>query len=191
MLHSLITNEGGEFGHTFSTDYTVLHVKFPCAVALHLCLYPEVMSGMTIMKFSNNQPELFENNGSQIAFFIGFMQYLTAVFCECINLYMLTYQHSVEHCLIHFVALEVIMELPKMYFEALADSAIKEVVHHYHPKRKNRGQDIKFTERTCFHRFARVIYKILRTIYVAVIFYFAPFVVIFLNFWADTDVEHE
>ena len=64
MLHSIITNEHEEFGPTFSKSFTVLLVKFPCAVALHLCLYPEVMSGMTIMKFSNNQPELFENNGS-------------------------------------------------------------------------------------------------------------------------------
>ena len=91
MLHSLMINEGGEFGHTFTNSFTVLLVKFPCAVALHLCLFPEVMSGMTIMKFSNNQPELFENNGSEIAFLIGFMQYFTAVFCEIINIYMLTY----------------------------------------------------------------------------------------------------
>lgn len=37
-----------------SNELAVLIVKFPCAIALHLTLYPEVRRGMEIMKFANN-----------------------------------------------------------------------------------------------------------------------------------------
>lgn len=59
----------------FETDYlqglAVEIVKFPCAIALHLVLYPEVRKGMRIMKFSNNQYDQFVSGGSEISFFIG------------------------------------------------------------------------------------------------------------------------
>jgi hypothetical protein len=48
-------------------------VKFPCALALHLYLYPEVENGMVIMKFTNNNPELFYGYGSEISFTLGFL----------------------------------------------------------------------------------------------------------------------
>ena len=38
----------------FTPDFVVLLVKFPCAVALHFFLHPEVSKGLTIMKFANN-----------------------------------------------------------------------------------------------------------------------------------------
>ena len=65
---------------------------------------------------------------------IGYLQYLIALFCEGINIYMLTFQKKVEYCIIYFVALHVIMEIPKMYFESLGDHQIKEVLH-FSPKR--------------------------------------------------------
>ena len=45
---------GDDYERAFAHDKTVLLVKFPCAIALHLYLYPEVQKGMTIMKFANN-----------------------------------------------------------------------------------------------------------------------------------------
>jgi hypothetical protein len=99
--------------------FKVLIVKIPCGVALHLLLTPEIKQGLAIMKYSNNQQHLFVANGSQISFMIGSIQYFTGLYCQIINIYLLTFQHTVEHSIIHFVALEMIMELPKMYFEAL------------------------------------------------------------------------
>jgi len=106
--------------HTVIPSYfKVLIVKIPCGVALHLILTPEIKQGLAIMKYSNNQEHLFVKNGSQISFMIGTLQYFTALYCQIINIYLLTFQHNVEDSIIHFVALEMIMELPKMYFEAL------------------------------------------------------------------------
>jgi hypothetical protein len=64
-------------------------------LALHFVLYPEVANGMNLMKFANNQPHLFVNNGSEISFILGFCQVQSALFCEGICIYMLTYQHTV------------------------------------------------------------------------------------------------
>jgi hypothetical protein len=68
------------------------------------------------MKFANNQPELFVSNGAGLSFLIGIVQYLTALHCEIINIYMLTYQKDVEYSIIHFVALKLVAMLPGMYF---------------------------------------------------------------------------
>ena len=63
--------------------------------------------------------------GAHIAFFLGFGRFLNAILCEGINIYMLSYQHTIQHCIIHFVALEVIMEVTHMYFEAINESRLK------------------------------------------------------------------
>ena len=164
----------------FSTEFMVTMVKLPAAVALHLCLYPEVMEGMKIMKFANNQSHLFVNNGSRAAYLIGYFQYLTSVYCEGINVYLLTFQQSVELSIIHFVALEVIMELPKMYYESLSDNKLK-IICHEHYKRPKRGRHIEMKDRDWFHKIGRVNYRMLRSIYVSVVFYFVPFTIIALS----------
>ena len=64
MTMAIIENEGGEYGRVYAGSVWVLYVKLPCALALHFYLYPEVQKGMQIMKFSNNQPEQFVENGS-------------------------------------------------------------------------------------------------------------------------------
>lgn len=131
---------------------------------------------------------LFEEHTSELAFIIGFNQVILALFCEAVNVYMLTFQHTVEHCIIHFVALEVIMEVTKMYFEAIDEQKLKSLVHHP-PKLVVRGKDIVFSDRSCFHKFARCLYKVLRCIYVSLIFYFVPFSVILLQ-WELSKTSH-
>ena len=41
-----------------------------------------------------------------------------AIFCEALNIYMLTYQLEVLEAIVYFVALSVVMKLPKMYFNS-------------------------------------------------------------------------
>ena len=69
MLYSMMQEEI----RNFSESYAVYLVKFPCAICLHLVLYPEVMQGMKIMKFANNQASLFVESGSVISYNIGFL----------------------------------------------------------------------------------------------------------------------
>ena len=137
MLWELISLPASK--HTFPPNFTVFWVKLPCSVALHFVLYPEVAKGMNMMKFANNQCHLFVPNGAVISYFLGFIQASTALLTEGINVYLLTYQHSVEHCIIHFVALEVIMEVSNLYYEALLGNKLKSVLHHIKPKNEKRG----------------------------------------------------
>lgn len=113
-----------------------------------------------------------------------------AIFTQAINIYMLAYQHTVEHCIIHFVALEVIMELSKLYLESLTDEKSIELLHH--PiKIHQRSRDIKFSERTTFHKIARVLYKIFRGFYASVTFYFVPYTVWFFNYaFVESSKDH-
>jgi len=76
------------------------------------------------------------------------------------------------------------MEIPKFYFEALGENHIKSIFHHPAIIEK-KGIDISMSERSTFHKIARVLYRGLRVIYVSVIFYLVPFVVFFIQYmWA-------
>jgi len=68
-----------------------------------------------------------------------------------------------------------------MLFEALVGNGLKEILESP-PKIVNSGKNIKFSDRTLFHMFARVLYKIVRVFYIAVIFYYVPYAM-FLVHW--------
>ena len=55
MYWSLIFHEDKEISFDFTPLKTVLLVQLPCAIGLHLVLFPEVYLGMQIMKLANNQ----------------------------------------------------------------------------------------------------------------------------------------
>jgi len=57
--------------------------------------------------------------GAAIAYSVGLIQTFTAILCQVINIYLLTYQHTVGHAVIHFVALHVVMDVPNLYLESL------------------------------------------------------------------------
>jgi hypothetical protein len=52
-------------------SFNLFIVKFPCCIALHFVLCPEVAKGMELMKFANNHPDYFVQYGSEIAYCIG------------------------------------------------------------------------------------------------------------------------
>lgn len=141
------------------------------------------------MKYSNNNPELFVEGGSEASYIVGSIQALTAGLVETLNIYLLTYQHSVAHAIIHFVSVEIIAEVSKLYFEGMKTSHKLTEVLHSHPKIKNRGADIPFGSRSCFHKGARCFYVMTRIFFIAVIFYFIPFLTLLLQ-WL-TPVEYD
>ena len=125
MLYAISVDDGHEYKPNLDHSFPVWFVQFPFSLALHFVLCPEVMSGMNIMKFANNQHHLFMGNGAEISFLLGLSQVISALLCIGICVYMLAYQHTVSHCIIHFVALEVIMEVSNLYFESLKPNPLK------------------------------------------------------------------
>lgn len=88
--------------------------------------------------------------GSQTAFLLGFVQAVIGITTQFFSIYILAYQSTISMSLIHFVQLEIIMEFPKFYFEAITADRLKEILHHK-PKNVVKGKDVVFSERTCFH----------------------------------------
>ena len=72
------------------------------------------------------------------------------------------------------------MEVSNLYFEALKNNTLKPMMHHP-PESTHKGSEIKFSDRTLFHKIARVFYRILRAFYVGVVFYFIPFSVMYIQ----------
>jgi hypothetical protein len=54
MLYAILTDEGEAYTPNIAHSFAVWFVKFPCTLALHFVLYPEVANGMSLMKFCNN-----------------------------------------------------------------------------------------------------------------------------------------
>lgn len=88
---------------------------------------------------------------------------------------------TVNDCLIHFVTLAVVTDLGSMYYHAQMDNSLK-VLFKQPIVRKVRGKDIKFSDRRCFHKIARIIYKMFRALYVSYIFYLVPFTSVLISF---------
>ena len=103
-----------------------------------------------------------------------------ALFCQVLCIILLANQQSVYYCIHYFVALEVIMEVTKLYFESLIDNKLRTVVHH--PPKYDKEIKKTFSERSLFHQVARVIYKIFRAFYISCIYYFVPYYLIIV-FW--------
>jgi hypothetical protein len=99
--------------------YSILLCKFFSSCALHFMLYPEVAHTMTLMKYVINHPHLFTN--PNIALMVPMISTIVNVLAEFINLFMLLNQHSIEHTIIHFVALEILVEIPHIYMGSLID----------------------------------------------------------------------
>ena len=189
MYKALQMNELGHYTPIVSGNFWLFLVKFPTMYALHFLLTPEVSNGMNIMKYTNQQTEAFTPAGSVICFILGFNQAAIGIFCQIMNIYMLAYQQTISYSLIHFVSLEVIIEFPKLYFEALVDGPVKHLLHK--PSKIYRsGRDIEFSGRTYFHKFARILYKAIRTFYVSIIYYFIPYT-IFIVHWTTPIVTPE
>jgi len=84
-----------------------------------MMLYPFVGRSMMMMKYVLNHYDDFTHPG--IAFMIPFIDLNLNILAEGLNLFMLLYQHTIEHAIIHFVALEIIVEIPHIYMHSLLE----------------------------------------------------------------------
>ena len=162
-----------------STEHVLLLVKVICSAALHLMLYPEIAQSMQIMKYITNHPENFQHQ--YIVFSIALTAHLINILAEILNIYMLIYQYKVDYCIIHFVALEIIVEIPGIYMSSLIDDKLKDRMFSSHNLAiENKGSEINFWGREFMNKVQRCIYRVNRALYVSAIFYFCPFFVLYV-----------
>jgi len=127
-------------------SYVLLLVKFVSATALHLMLHPEVAKMLRLMKYVTNHNEYFTH--PNIAFCVIGCAFLTNCLTEIINGYLLLYQPTVEYSIIHFVALEVIVEIPSIYTAATSDNLNAMIFEDSVLRVYNRGSAIDFSSRS-------------------------------------------
>jgi hypothetical protein len=164
--------------HFHADNFNLFLVKFPCCIALHFVLCPEVAKGMELMKFANNHPDEFVQYGSEISYLIGLAQALIAAAAEVICVLLLVNQAAVDECIVYFLALKVLIEVSKFYFESLLHVKFVKLVGHA-PAITNHNKDIEFSERSVFHKVARLFFKVARGLFVSVFYYYYPFFVFF------------
>ena len=144
------------------------------------------------MKFVINHSEYFTDKN--VVFCIALSSFWINILAEVINLYMLAYQHNVEHCIIHFVALEVIVEIPHILMGSLTNDKLKNRIwQRFHSlQTTNKGRDFVFSERDMVNKIGRVLYRVARGFYVSILFYFQPFIVmaIYLMMIESGDIIH-
>ena len=134
-----------------------------------------------MMKFATNHPNEFTM--PKLAFMIGLMQFLGGFFCElaCIT-FLSTLDKTIE-VIIKFIALGSIAKIDDFYAAALPpENKVK--------KNAKKGEEaicvsqhrrnIVRSEHTCGVRFLHVVTKLIRILYCSFIFYFFPFLVLFL-----------
>ena len=162
--------------------------RFACINALHLQLVPEFAKSQRLMNFANNNPEEFRQ--SRIPFVIGLIQFLISLFSEIVNLWLLQSYDDVFRCIIHYVTMAVVCDLSKIYYAALGADQLKDVFK-TPVLRKNHGTDIEFSERRCFHKGARIVYKIVRGFYISVIFSLVPFSSVLVPFFLGFPFQYQ
>ena len=182
-------NFEGDYRPTLATNFGLFVVKFAAMFALHLLLTPRVRNGLNIMKYANQNPEQFTTDGAVYAYCIGLFETIISMFCIYINIYLLAAQKSITDSLIDYVCLEIVAEFPKLLFEAIVGDGLKEILESP-PKIVNSGKNIKFSERSFFHMFARVLYKIVRLFYIAVIFYYMPYAMFLVHWFIQNEPYH-
>ena len=118
MARDIFNNE--EFKIKLITFYPLILTKFFSSAALHLMLYPNISLTMGLMKYICNHEERFTHpNG---AFSVAFTATSINILVEIICCYLLLFQPTVEYSIIHFVALEVLAEIPHIYMHSLIDN---------------------------------------------------------------------
>ena len=110
-------------------------------------------------------------------------QMLVVLSMIVLSVRMLAFQFSIAYCIMYFVMLKTVQEVPVLYFEMISDSKIAQVVHHM-PTAVNKGKDINFSERSCYHKTARVLYRFFRFVYIAFVYYYLPYSIILFQWYA-------
>lgn len=89
MAYAIMINENEDYTMGRPESFHLWLVKFPCAMALHLLLYPEVFNGLALMKFTNDECDQFVEYGSEISWVLALVQVLIALLGEFVNIFLL------------------------------------------------------------------------------------------------------
>jgi len=182
----------------------ITFARFICATILHLSLIDEIGHGLLMMKFACNHSYKFKLFG--VAWLCGFLQTVSCLCVEVANIGVLCGANDTIDVVFNFIALAIITDFDNLVFSSMKGEAFRELIiedfcsevlkiSHTTSKKCSvfdksdqvnlEGEVIplrvQFKERSCCNKFVFIIYKMLRTFYVSLFFYFMPFCAIVLS----------
>ena len=146
-------------------------------------IIPQFANGFNIIKFVNNHPRSFDQ--PFIAYMLGLTQIVYGAAFELINIIGLISANTVEVVLLQFVGLAVMIQLQTIYYHSFSVSSNRGSILNkvfdprFRPPITNKAKSNSFKERPCTCKLGRILFKLLRSLYIVLIFYCAP--IIFFN----------
>ena len=195
---------GESFVIVLPPSVSVMGARFICTILMHLQVESDIRQGLRMMKFVTNQPFDFSNPVS--AFFVSLMQICGGLAAEIACILFLGSIDTAINVIIKFVALASIAKVDDFYASALpADgnkikkktTPLKIKVH------KRDWESVGSEEMMALNIFAdqqtkrqmkvsgiartagRFVYKIVRILYGSWIFYFLPYMSLFVPYIAN------
>jgi hypothetical protein len=178
--------------------------RFICATILHLSLVDEVSAGLEMMKYASNHPYKFTH--FEIAWFSGFLQTVSCLGVELANIGVICGASDTISIVFNFIALAIIAEFDNYVFSSMKNESFKVltekefcervfIVAHTTSKKccseelsTEKDEDgnfrplkINIMSRGWLNLILFSFYKILRTFYVSVFYYFLPFTSIIMS----------
>ena len=164
--------------------FELFMAKFFTTTTVHLMTYRYFKNGLSLMKYINNHHEAFDH--SQICFILAFSQVMVCFGLEFINIIILYSKPSVFLSINAFVTQQAVIALMSLYFIEIISVdrtfKLREILNDEHaPKITWRNRNHHFSERTNLQKVNRVIYVILRGLFVCFVFYFGPLLYLIVN----------
>lgn len=189
---------------TIPVSVFILFGRFICATILHLSLVDEVTKGMTNLKFCINHDYMFANPNQ--AAVTCLLQTVIVIMVEIVNIEIILTSIYPTDIVYNFIALAIIAEFDDFVYQSLRSESLKKLIdsdvcekiliirHTSSKKCKDhelsdivdengdlRPLKISWKTRNCTNKFFYCFYRVLRTFYVSVYFYFLPFMSIILT----------
>jgi len=183
LIASIFADNSNYFVPQTQSIFELFLAKFATTIAMHLNIYHQYSNSMNIMKYVNNHPYKFDQDS--IAFGLGVILLMFSMIFEVCNMVVLFSRSTVYFTIGAYITLEVLICLQTFYYKfVIAGDAnhnrLKDVYNDENqPKITRWNRTIDFNKRSCKHKIFRVWYKIIRGLYVSVIYYFVPFLFLY------------
>ena len=183
ILFIIITQSVDGFTIKLPTALPVLGARFTCSILMHLQVEGDMRQGLQMMKYAINHGKDFSN--PFYAFFVAFMQSMGGMAAEIACIIFLCSLTDPIEIIIRFVAFASIGKIDNFYADALpAENKIKKDSEDM-PIKVHRRDMWEKDDRKAANKFARFIYKTVRVVYAAFIFYFLPYLALFIPQFVD------
>lgn len=161
----------------FASTVQTMAARFICTIMMHLQVEGDERQALRLMKYSINNGDQFRNPG--FAFAVGFMQFTGGFLCELACIFYLSTIDTTIDVIIRFIALGSIAKIDDFYAGALPSE------NKLNNKSgalicANTRADLPFSELSFFQKLGRLAYKAIRIFYASFVFYFLPFLILFI-----------